>query len=107
MSKLIALFFASMAFISIMIKVLLDSIHVGTTDPIYVLKISTFGALVFGVIGFYLGRIFEEGKQSIDSGEKIIKMRDKELLIDDILIYDIGVKHKKDKETQSDDNSPK
>lgn len=95
MSKLIAALFSSVAFITIMIKVLLDSIHAGMTDPIYVLQISLFGALVFGLIGFYIGRIFEEGKVAVDDGKIIIKEKDKDLLIDEVLIYDVGIPTKK------------
>lgn len=94
MSKIIATLFSSVAFISIMIKVLLNSINCGMSDPVYILKISLFGALIFGVIGFYIGRIFEEGREAVDDGKIIVKEKDKDLLIDDILIYDVGIKPK-------------
>lgn len=104
MSKIIATLFSSVAFISIMIKVLLNSINCGMADPVYILKISLFAALIFGVIGFYIGRVFEEGKESVDTGKIIVKEKDKELLIDDILIYDVGIQpknlEKKEEQTQ-------
>ncbi len=91
MPKLIAALFSSVALIIIMVKVLLNSIQAGMADPIYILKVSLFGALVFGLIGFYMGRVFEEGKEAVDDGKIIVKEKDKDLLIDDILIYDVGI----------------
>lgn len=95
MPKIVATFFASVAFISIMIKLLLDSIHFGATDPIYILKMSFMGAGVLGLIGFYLGRIFEDGQRAVEMGKRYVRPPDKELFLDDILIYDIGVPVKK------------
>lgn len=106
MANMIAALFASIAFITVMVKVLLDSIHVGASDPIYILEISFFAAGVFGLIGFYLGRVLEEGKQVADSTKGKEREKDKELLIDDILIYDVGIQ-KKPEEKEETTEQPK
>lgn len=107
MSKLIAMLFSSTAFITILVKILIDSIKAGMTDPIYLLQMSLFGALVFGVIGFYIGRVFEEGKEAIEDGKVILKEKDKELLLDDVLVYDIGVPTTKEEELEEEEINEK
>lgn len=93
MAKKLAVFFASLAFLVIVANLLLNVLFLpdGVADPVYLLKTSVFGAAVFGLIGFYLGRICDEGKEVAESDEAPVKAKDKELILDNILMYDIGV----------------
>jgi hypothetical protein len=97
LTKGMTLFFASVAFFIILMVLNFDLINKGISDPIYVLKIASFAAVVFGIIGNKLGKIFEQGWIVAENNPKDIqeKIKDKELIIDDILVYDIGVKKKK------------
>ena len=103
MSKSLAAFFASVAFIVVLSNLFWDFLPLGTTDPLYFLKVSCSAAFVFGTIGFYIGKIFEAARKVVDTEEFSSKQKDKELLIDDILIYDIGVKNINEEKDVKDD----
>ncbi|MDD3419782.1 MAG: hypothetical protein PHE78_04170 [Candidatus Gastranaerophilales bacterium] len=105
MSRKVAMFFASLSFVIMLIYLSVDLAYEGISDPVYVLKLSSFSAVVFAFIGYYLGKVFDAGKEVSESNPKALKEKDKELIIDDILVYDIGVKRNNESK-QEDTSSP-
>lgn len=104
MSKSCSLFFASTAFVAMVGYLYIKSILYGTISPLYILFQGLFAAIVFALIGFFLGRIFEEGRddEEVEEDEqaKIKKQKQENILIDDILIYDIDIPRKKEKKEE-------
>ena len=94
----LALFFGSVALIILGSNILLKSTYLNLDVFFYFMKVAGGGAVVFGVIGYFMGRIIENSKidKSISSEEKHTLKND-DLLIKDLLVYDIGIE-KKEKE---------
>ncbi len=96
MNRLFATIFASLGFIIVLGKLFYSFWPTGEINAVYVLEISIFAGLVFGLIGYYLGKVFDLSEKSDTEEDVLGNKKDDELLIDDILIYDIGVQHKKE-----------
>jgi len=115
MSKNYSMFFGSLSFVVMVCYLYLSSILHGTLSPLYILSQGILASIVFAIIGFFLGRIFEEGRDDEELEEeeqaKIEKEKQNNVLIDDILIYDIDIPIKKPeqkdeiKEENNDKNS--
>lgn len=100
MSKLYATLFGSLGFIIMLWKLIYCFWPTGEMDSIYMLEISILSGAVFGLLGYYLGRTFDLSKKTDAELDVLGNKKDDELLIDDILIYDIGIKHKKDEKKE-------
>lgn len=96
MSRLFATLFASLGFIIVLGKLFYSLWPTGEINALYVLEMSIFAAVVFGVIGYFLGKVFDLSEKSESEHDIFGNKKDNELLIDDILIYDIGIKDKKE-----------
>jgi len=103
MNKLFATLFASLGFIIVLGKLFYCFWPTGEIDAVYILEISILAAVVFGLIGYYLGKTFDLSEKDDGEHDVLGNKKDDELLIDDILIYDIGIKHKK--EEKKDENT--
>lgn len=96
MNKILATSFASLGFILVLAKLIYCSWETGSFDSLYFLEMSIFSAAVFGLIGYYLGKVMDLSEKTDGVQDVFGNKKDDELLIDDVLIYDIGVKHKKE-----------
>lgn len=94
MNRLFATLFSSLGFIIVLGKLFYSSWPTGEINPIYVLEISIFAAVVFGLLGYYLGKVFDLSEKADADTDVLGNKKDNDLLIDDILIYDIGIQHK-------------
>lgn len=104
MNKLFATLFASLGFIIVLGKLLYCFWPTGEIDAIYILEVSIFAGAVFGLIGYFLGKVFDLSEKPDLIHDEFGNKKDEELLIDDILIYDIGIKHKKDENKEDNIN---
>jgi hypothetical protein len=105
MNKLFATLFASLGFIIVLGKLFYSFWPTGEINALYVLEISILAAAVFGIIGYFLGKVFDLSHKSDNEHDVLGNKKDDELLIDDILIYDIGVKHKKEDTKEENTNA--
>lgn len=106
MSKTLASLFASLAFILIGGRVFLSLMSTELSDVIHIIKIAGMGAIAFGIIGYFMGELLNIGKDYYDNNKGAFKRKDKELLIDDLLTYDIGVRHTpKEVKEESEENN--
>ena len=76
----LALFFGSVALIILGSNIMLKSTYLNLDVFFYFMKVAGGGAVVFGILGYFMGRIIEN-------------------LIKDLLVYDIGIE-KKEKEAE-------
>ncbi|MEI8378378.1 MAG: hypothetical protein WCF95_07565 [bacterium] len=102
MNRLFATQFASLGFIIVLGKLFYSLWPTGEINPIYVLEMSLFAAVVFGIIGYFLGKVFDLSKKSEFEEDVFGNKKDAELLIDDVLIYDIGIKNRKEEEKKEE-----
>ena len=96
----LALFFGSVAFIILGSNILLKSTYLNLDVFFYFMKIAGGGAIAFGIIGYFMGRIIENSKNNKNLyQENNHTLKNDDLLIKDLLVYDIGI-DKKEKEAE-------
>ncbi len=94
MSINLAALLASLALVILGAKILLKANFFNLDVFFNLVAIAGSGAIVFGLLGFFIGRIIESSRP-----KKIKRKADNsELLIDDLLVYDIGIEKKEVKE---------
>lgn len=103
----LALFFGSVALIILGSNILLKSNYLNLDVFFYFIKVAGGGAIVFGLIGYFMGRIIENSKTDNNmSQQDKHTLKNDDLLIKDLLVYDIGIekKEKEDKKKSADNN---
>ena len=96
----LALFFGSVALIILGSNIMLKSTYLNLDVFFYFMKVAGGGAVVFGILGYFMGRIIENSKKDkINTQENKHTLKNDDLLIKDLLVYDIGIE-KKEKEAE-------
>ena len=96
----LALFFGSVALIILGSNIMLKSTYLNLDVFFYFMKVAGGGAVVFGILGYFMGRIIENSKKDkINTQEDKHTLNNYDLLIKDLLVYDIGIE-KKEKEAE-------
>lgn len=104
LSKTLGSLFASIAFILLGGKVFIKLMSTDISDVIYILQVAGLGAIAFGLFGYWMGSIMQTAKDYFVENREKFQEKDQELLIDDLLSYDIGIRHKpKEKVTKPED----
>lgn len=104
MSKTLASLFASLAFILIGGKVFIKLMSTNISDILYILQVAGIGAIAFGLFGHWMGSIMQTAKDNFVENRESFEEKDRELLIDDLLAYDIGVRHKPEEKIEKPEN---
>lgn len=79
--------FSCATFLTLGTIVLLKTMSLDFDSVIYACKICITGAIITGIFGFAIGKLFETSELKNDEAQKLKK--DPDLLIDDLLINDL------------------
>lgn len=100
----LALFFASLALLVLGVNIFIHANYFNLDVFFHFLEVALTGSIVFGVIGYFMGRIIETSHISKNKKANQHSLKNNELLIDDLLVYDIGIEKKEEKKESDKSN---